>query len=136
MTVRLQHHVKHVHYVDTTMPPEALQMVEEQLQWLTPAAMVSKVQFSYPQVTAPQIHTAWREMSQVYWRRNDLQLPSAMELLAEHSNDVDIFKLADIPEGVEMLAWGMKRIAGPLKGKVIEIGMDATCASPNSNIAW
>jgi hypothetical protein len=32
-----------------------------------------------------------------------------------------------IPEGVEILVWGMRKIATPLKGKVIEIGMDVTC---------
>jgi hypothetical protein len=47
-------------------------------------------------------------------------------LLKEYSEDVDIF---DIPvaDGVEQLCWGMKKIIGPLKGKVVEIGIDATC---------
>jgi hypothetical protein len=31
-----------------------------------------------------------------------------------------------IPEGVDILAWGMKKIAVLLKGMVIKIGMDAT----------
>jgi len=109
------------------MPPEALQMIQEQAEWSTPAAMTSKIQSHYPKVTTKQIHAAWRELSQAYWRRDDAQLLSAKKLLAEFGDDVDIFEPADLPEGVEMLAWGMKQIAGPLRGKVAEIGMDATC---------
>jgi hypothetical protein len=30
-------------------------------------------------------------------------------------------------EGVEQVAWAMKRIIEPLKGKIVEIGVDATC---------
>jgi len=48
-------------------------------------------------------------------------------LLAEYGDDVDIFEPVGLPEGIEMLAWGMKQIAEPLKGKVAEIGIDATC---------
>jgi hypothetical protein len=40
---------------------------------------------------------------------------------------VDTFEPVSVPEGVEMLVWGMKKIAGPLTGKVFEIGMDANC---------
>jgi len=127
ITVNLQHHIKHVLYVDVRMPPEALQMIQEQAEWLTPAAMATKIQSIYPQVTTMQIHAAWRELSQQYWHRDKMQLPSAKKLLAEYGDDVDIFEPVGVPEGVEMLAWGMKRIAEPLRGKVVEIGMDATC---------
>jgi len=111
------------------MPPEALQMVQDLAEWSTPAAMAVKIQLVYPLVTTNQIHAAWREVSQTYWRRDDEQLPSAKKLLAEYGDDIDIFEPVGLPEGVEMLAWGMKRIAEPLRGKVVEIGMDATCES-------
>ena len=48
-------------------------------------------------------------------------------LLAEYGDHINIFEPVGIPNGVEMLAWGMKWIAELLRGKVIEIGMDATC---------
>ncbi|KAF8234223.1 hypothetical protein L208DRAFT_1125353, partial [Tricholoma matsutake] len=67
ITVNLQHHIKHVLYVDVHMPPEGLQMIQEQAEWLTPAAMATKIQSIYPQVTTIQIHAAWRELSQQYW---------------------------------------------------------------------
>jgi len=38
--INLQHHVHHVLYDDIRMPPEALQMIQEQAEWSTPAAMV------------------------------------------------------------------------------------------------
>jgi len=125
--VQLQHHVNHVLYSDVRMPPEALQMIQEHAEWLTPSAMATKIQSTHSQVTRCQIHTAWREQSETYWRRDDEQLPSAKKLLAEYGDDVDIFEPVGIPDGVEVLAWGMKRIAKPLRGKVVEIGMDATC---------
>jgi len=44
MIINLHHHFKHVHYVDVSMPPEAIQMIEEQVAWLTSSDMASKVQ--------------------------------------------------------------------------------------------
>jgi hypothetical protein len=127
VVINLKHHVKHVLYVDVGMPPEGQQMIEEQAEWLTPAMIAAKIQSIYPQITTKQIYTAWRELSQAHWRRNDVQLQSAQMLLAEYSDDVDIFELVDLPVGVEMLAWGMKHIAEPLRGWVVKIAIDATC---------
>ncbi|KAJ7218618.1 hypothetical protein GGX14DRAFT_533331 [Mycena pura] len=127
VTVQLKHAQKHTSYTDVSMPQEAVDMIRENVEWLTPVAMVSKVQAVFPTVTAAQIHRAWMELSEIHWWCDDLQLPSAAKLLEEHGEDVDIFKPENISEGVEMLCWGMKRIAGPLKGKIIEIGVDATC---------
>ncbi|KAG6847469.1 hypothetical protein H0H93_007956 [Arthromyces matolae] len=126
VSVILEHHKKHVHYVDVSMPPPALEMIREHMEWLTPVAMVEKVRESYPSVTSKQIYTAWRELSQVFWRRDDLQLPSAKKLLAEFPEEVEVFDITDLPEGVEMVAWSMKKIAAPLKGRIAEIGLDAT----------
>ena len=109
------------------MPPEALQIIRDNLEWLTPTAMVTKIQAMFPNVTRLQIHTAWSEMSKVFWHRDKEQLPSARQLLEEFQEEVDIFAIADLPDGVEMLCWGMKKIMGPLDGKVVEIGIDATC---------
>ena len=123
----LQHHVSHVAYSDVQMPPEALQIIREQAEWLRPSVMATKIQVTYPHITTGQINSAWRELSKTYWQREDAQLLSAMTLLAEYNDDVDIFQPVGIPAGVELLAWGMKRIAEPLRGKVAEIRIDATC---------
>lgn len=109
------------------MPAEVLQIIQEEAEWALPSAMATKIQLIHPHITTSQINAAWREQSKTHWLRDPEQLPSARKLLAEYGDDVDIFEPEDIPDGVEMLAWGMKRIAKPLKGKVIEIGMDATC---------
>ena len=108
------------------MPPEAMQMIQEQVEWLTPSAMATKVRSAYPNLTVAQIYNAWRALSQTFWRRAENQLESAKLLLTEYGNEVDIFELS-VPDGVEILAWGMKKIAEPLRGKVVEVGMDATC---------
>jgi len=53
-------------------------------------------------------------------------LSFAKILLAEFGNNIDIFEPVGVPEGVEILACGMKRMAKPLRGRVVEIGIDAT----------
>jgi len=85
------------------MPPEALQMVQDLAKWSTTATMAVKIQLVYPQVTMKEIHMAWKELSQTYWQQDDEQLLSAKKLLAEYSDEVDIFELVGLPEGVEML---------------------------------
>src|SRR5438445_13363497 len=112
--MKLQHHVKHVQYVDVAMPPEAFQMIQDHLEWLTPAAMTAKVQLAYPTVTSTQIHTAWRELSKVHWFRDDLQLLLATKLVSEYGDDVDIFGTVDVTEAIEILACGLSRIDEPL----------------------
>jgi hypothetical protein len=59
-------------------------------------------------------------------KRDKDQLTSARKLLEEHEQDVDVFEIKGT-EGVEQLCWGMKKIARQLLGKVVEIGIDATC---------
>lgn len=127
VSIQLRHGVKHTPYVDVTMPEAALDIIRDNAEWSTPVELVGKVQAAFPAVSAQQIHRAWMEFSELYWRFDDAQLPSAEKLLQEHGDDVDIFEPEGVPDGVEMLCWGMKKIAGPLKGKIVEIGVDATC---------
>ena len=108
------------------MPQEAADIIHENLEWTTPVLIIPKVQAAYPQVMGKQVHRAWMEMSEVLWKRNHMQLPSARLLLEEFDDDVDVFKI-DVAEGVQQLCWGMKKILLQLKGKVVEIRMDATC---------
>jgi hypothetical protein len=109
------------------MPPGAVDMIRENVEWLTPVAMVAKVQAAYPSITSAQIHAAWMQMSQIFWHRDDLQLPSARKLLNEYGDEVDIFSPRNVPEGVDILCWGMKKIERPLHRKIIEVGLDTTC---------
>lgn len=41
ITVRLTHSARHVDYVDVSMPPGAIQMIRENIKWMTPVAMVA-----------------------------------------------------------------------------------------------
>ncbi|KAJ7220474.1 hypothetical protein GGX14DRAFT_674827 [Mycena pura] len=87
--VQLKHAGKHISYEDVSMPPEALDMVRDNVQWLTPVAMVTKVQATFPSVTSAQIHRAWMEMSQPFWCFDKDQLLSTKKLLEEHTDDSD-----------------------------------------------
>ena len=89
ITIHLEHHVKHVHYVNVSMPPGALDIICENVGQLTPVAMVAKVQAAFPDITAGQIHTATGEQ---YWGRDNLELPSAEKLPADFGDDVDVFE--------------------------------------------
>ena len=51
---------------------------------------------------------------------------SATILLKESSDVTDLF-LLEVEEGVDQLAWGMKKIAHLLGADIIEVGIDATC---------
>ncbi|KAJ7765238.1 hypothetical protein B0H16DRAFT_1796560, partial [Mycena metata] len=121
----LRHKLTHVHYYDVKMPTAAIDMIHVNIEWTTPVSMVGQVQATFPSVTAAQIHTAWTTMSKVLWKRDKDQLKSGRMLLEEFAAEAKVF---DVPreEGVEQMGWAMKRIAGRLRGKIVEIGFDAT----------
>ena len=125
--VKLQHFDDHVLYYDVKMPPEAAAMIHENLEWSTPVSLVPKIQAAHPHVTANQIHAAWTGMSETLWKQDQYQLPSAEMLLKEYSRDIDLFDIPTV-DSVKQLCWRMKKVIGLLKGKVIEIGIDTTCA--------
>lgn len=126
VTIRLKHACPHTHYFNVDLPPEAADIIREGLESLTPNEMVTRVQHRYPNVTAAQIHSAWTRMSDVLWKRDQYQIPSAKILMSEFSDQIEVLD-CDPAEGVEQLAWGMCLIAEQLCGKVVEIGVDATC---------
>ena len=53
-------------------------------------------------------------------------MESTKLLLEEFPDEIDIFNIK-VADGVQQICWGMKRIANRLKGKVVEIGINATC---------
>lgn len=107
VTVSIAHHHRHPKYLDVSMPPEALDIIRDNLEWSTPSEIARRVKSLYPAVTSVQVHHAWTELSEVSWKRGDAQLPSAEKLLKElaASGDVDIFQV-EVPDGVEMVCWG------------------------------
>ncbi|KAJ7078963.1 hypothetical protein C8R44DRAFT_654310 [Mycena epipterygia] len=126
ISISLRHHDSHVHYYDVSMPPEAAAIIRDGLEWSTPVEMVGRTQRLFPHVTASQVHSAWSQMSEILWKRDKMQLPSAEILLKELGDDVDVLDVHSA-EGVEQIAWVMKKIMEPLHGKIVEIGIDATC---------
>ena len=65
-------------------------------------------------------------MSETLWKRSNEQVASVKALLGELQDDALILDLPGM-EGVEQVAWVMKRVMLPLQGKIVKIGIDATC---------
>ena len=126
ITIWLEHHNKHLPYYDVTLPSEAAAMIRENLEWTCPNEIAKKVLLDYPSVAAQQIYNAWTTMSETLWKRSPEQLPSVLALLSDFGGIVDILRLPEIV-GVEQVAWAMKKVISPLQGKIVEVGMDATC---------
>ena len=108
------------------MPEGAQKIIRENMEWNTPSGLVAQIQDQFPDVTSKQIQHTWAEMSEIFWKRKDLQMESARELLKEYADAVDVFDITP-PEGVEMLAFGIKGIGPRLCPSAIEAAVDATC---------
>ncbi len=122
----LCHSQPHAPYYDVAIPAGATAFIRDNLEHMTPNAMVTKIQEPYPNVTAAQVHSAWSKMSETLWKRHQDQLLSAKMLLGDFPDDVDVFEISTA-DGVQQLCFGMKRILEGLRGKIVEIGIDATC---------
>ena len=133
ITIWLEHHKNHTPYYDVSLPPEAAALIRENLEWFSPHEIAKRVLPTYPVITAKQVHAAWTTMSETLWKRGREQLPSVKTLLGELEDDVTVL---DVPklEGVEQIAWVMKKVLLPLSGKIVEIGIDATCEWQPSSI--
>ena len=104
-------------------------MIRDNIEWCTPSELVKRIQARFPSATANQIGDAWRSQSEVFWKRDKAQLPSAAKLLTEFPDEVDIFMPENVPEDVQILCWGMKKISTRLTARIVEIAIDATCKS-------
>jgi hypothetical protein len=65
-------------------------------------------------------------MSETLWKQNREQLPSVKLILGELEDDVAILRLPGM-DGVEQVTWVMKKVVLQLQGKIVKIGIDATC---------
>ena len=102
-------------------------MVRRDIDWALPNDLTRKIQQDYPAVTSKQIMTIWTKLAQELWKRKPgNQMESASILLKESDDVTDLFVL-EVEEGVDQLAWGMKKIAHLLGVGIVEVGIDATC---------
>lgn len=102
-------------------------MVRKNIDWALPNDLTRKIQKDYPAITAKQIMTIWAKLAQELWKRKpENQMESATILLEESDAVTDLFSL-EVEEGVDQLAWGMKKIASLLGTNIVEVGIDATC---------
>ena len=88
--------------------------------------MARKIQGEYPAVLTKQVHKAWTTMSETLWKRHNEQIQSARALLAEYDNNADLLTIP-ATDSIEQVAWVMKKLANALRGRIVEIGIDATC---------
>lgn len=126
VTIWLEHHKRHMPYYDVSLPPEAAAMIREDLEWTSPSEMAKKVLSIFPTMSCQQVHKAWTTMSETLWKRDAEQFSSVKVFLLECKDDADLLNIP-IVEGVEQMAWVMRKIIGRLRGKIVEIGLDATC---------
>jgi hypothetical protein len=128
VTVRLQHHEDHVAYFEVGLPPEAAEIIRQNVRTVPASALVSEIQAKFPNVTAAQVHRAWSEMSEFLFKRAENHIESAEALLKEFEEQgkVDRFDMQP-EEDVTAVAWGLPDIAAQAKDRVVEVVMDATC---------
>ena len=126
ISIWLEHHMKYTPYYDVSIPPDAAALICKNLDCLCPNEVGKKVLMTYPSVTAKQVHAAWTMMSETLWKWGRDQSASVKALLGELQNDTATLDLPEI-EGVEQIAWVMKKVVHVLHGKIVEVGIDATC---------
>jgi len=118
VTVEIEHHKKHQPYEYIGMPSRALQLILRNV-WTTPSVIATEVRHQFPQIHTNQIYYAWKKASEGLWMRNPDQMKSAIALLEEYEDEVEVFNIEPL-EDVKMLA------ATCIKD-VVEVAMDATC---------
>ncbi|KAF7290614.1 SWIM-type domain-containing protein [Mycena indigotica] len=132
--INFKHAIRHMAYRDTSMPADAIEFIHNTQDGVSPSDLADTVTELFKNVSRAQALNIWREKMEKYYKRDDNQLKSAAILLREFGDDVDIFELVGVPADVEVLAWGMKKIAGPLRGIVEETAMDATYNTNSRNL--
>ena len=126
ITIWLEHHMKHTPYYDVSLPPEAAALIQENIDYHSPNEIAKWILLTHPSVTANQVCAAWSTMSETLWKCDNNQVASIKTLLDEYQDDAAILELPKM-EGVEQVAWVMKKVVAPLRGKIVEIRIDATC---------
>jgi len=108
--VILSHTQNHTPYFDVSIPPKAIDIIHDNIDWALPNDLIGKIQLLHPQVTAKQITTVWTKFTQNSWKWNPKdQMDLAWQLLHEFNEEVDIFELEE-EKGVDQLVWGMRTI--------------------------
>jgi len=129
LRITLSHSQNHTPYFDVSIPPKAVDIIRDNIDWALPNDITGKIQSQHPHVTEKQITTVWTRFAQSSWKQNPKdQMDSARQLLKEFSEEVDVFEV-DEEKGVDQLAWGMRKIATKIGTSLVEVGLDATCKS-------
>jgi hypothetical protein len=130
VTVRFHHEVQHKAYTSVDLPAAAYDLIRQQIVIAKPSDLLSVVHEldGCQHVSGAQVHRAWRELSEVLWRRDSDAVTSAVKLLEEYAKDGRACRLdITLPDGVTAVAWALPKIADRVAKMVKELAIDATC---------
>ena len=81
-----------------------------------------------------QVHHHWSHATQHAWKRASDPMESAIKLIDSFGATCTRLPISP-PDGAVSLAWACKDVLGGLAGRypVVELAVDATCASPSAS---
>lgn len=123
--ISITHEIGHVPYIDVSIPTNALEYIKKQAH-SNPALIAADLVKEYPQITRPQVYTAWSRHSEQYWKKSDDPILSVTEFLKGLPKKVDFWDL-EVPEGVVAVAWGCRKVGEAIGSRLVEVALDATC---------
>ncbi|ESK82156.1 hypothetical protein Moror_14489 [Moniliophthora roreri MCA 2997] len=116
ITLHVKHKHQHVLYYDVSVPEGASEIICQNLEWSMPSSLVLKVQATYPNVTAKQVHQAWGVISEELWKKRPNQLELAQVLLQEHQQVIDVFEIKDVPDNTNTMHLELYCVMAELDG--------------------
>ena len=64
LRIILSHSQNHTPYFDVSIPPEAINIIRDNIDWALPNDIIGKIQSQYSHVTEKQITTVWTKFAQ------------------------------------------------------------------------
>lgn len=135
VTVRLCHVQKHASYEDVRLPKEVFSYIQKNMANFSPSEMMPAIRVKNPTVTVPQVHRAWGTISENTWKLDKDQINSARLFIAKMEKELALLDL-EVEEGVEQVAWVNTCVDMRLKGKIVEVAIDATCECKRLGVAY
>ena len=68
LRIILSHSQNHTPYFDVSIPPKAIDIIRDNIDWALPNDIIGKIQLRYSHVTEKQITTVWTKFAQSSWK--------------------------------------------------------------------
>ncbi|CAG8684911.1 11567_t:CDS:2, partial [Gigaspora rosea] len=121
VTIELTHEY-HAEYVDIRITNETKEYIQNNLQQ-PPQVLWKNISIENPNITEKQIYRWQINFSQHIWKKDKVQIKSAIEILNLH-NDIEILLYISNSE-VIMISFGIREIIDRIGINATEIGVDA-----------